>query len=218
MSRAVLLARWGGSSLVLATLLMLCAGRMNGTMKAYLLIFAGAGLVTAAVTDTSLDRERRPPGPQEIHPNSRRGATILFLVTVVAAALDAGRFHWTTLSGPTQILALCVLTLAAGLRVWAMAVNPFFSTAIRIQPERRHEVIARGPYRVIRHPGYLAMIILMPATALGLGSLVALIPAFCYSALILWRTEREDKFLVDRLTDYAGYATRIRHRLIPVFW
>lgn len=188
-------------------------------LRAYLAVFAGAGLASAVVTDASQDSERRKPGPEEIHRDSRRGATALFLATVVVAALDAGRVHWTRpASETTQDFAMAALIPAVSLQIWAKTVNPFFSTAICIQTGRGHELVTRGPYRFIRHPGYLAMMTFVPATALALGSPIALIPAFCYSALILWRTEREDKFLVDRLTDYAGYATRVRHRLIPAFW
>jgi protein-S-isoprenylcysteine O-methyltransferase Ste14 len=218
MSRAIPLARWVVSSFVLAAMLMLCAGRVNGALTAYLLICGGAGLVTAVLTDTSLDEERREPRREEAYPNSRRGATALFLVTVIVAALDDGRFHWTALSRSTQILALPVLILAAALQVWTMAVNPFFSSAIRIQTDHGHKPVTRGPYRFIRHPGYLAMVIIMPATALALGSLMALIPALGYSGLILWRTKREDEFLVERLAGYAEYSARVRHRLIPDFW
>jgi len=217
-TRAIPLARWGASSFVLATMLTLCAGRVNAPLTAYLLIFTGASLVTAVLTHASLDEERRRPGPEEAYPNSRRGATALFLATLVLAALDDGRFHWTALSRSTQILALLVLILAAALQVWAMMANPFFSTAIRIQPERGHELIARGPYRFIRHPGYLAMVIITPATALVLGSLAALIPAFGYSALILWRTKREDEYLVEQPAGYAAYVAQIRYRLVPGFW
>ncbi len=199
-------------------MLILCAGGMNGAMKAYLLVFAGTGLATALVTDTSQDNERRKPGPEEAYPNSRRGATALFLVTVIVAALDDGRFHWTALSGSTQILALLVLILAAALQVWTMIANPFFSTAIEIQTERGHQLVTRGPYRFIRHPGYLAMLIITPASALALGSLMALIPAIGYSGLILWRTKREDEFLAERLARYAAYAAQIRYRLVPGFW
>lgn len=213
------LSRWFVSTSILAGMLFLCAGTTSVPMlRAYLAVFAGTGLATAVLTDPSLDSERRKPGPQEIHSNSRRAATVLFLVTVVVAALDAGRFHWTTLSRPIQIVALAVLILAGGLQVWAMTANQFFSTAIRIQPERRHELVTHGPYRFIRHPGYLAMAIFMPATALMLGSAIALIPALSYSALILHRSVREDRFLKVTLPGYAGYARAVYYRLIPGLW
>ncbi|MGH9451632.1 MAG: hypothetical protein ACRD11_14030, partial [Terriglobia bacterium] len=109
-------------------------------VETYIVIFAGMGLATALVADPSQDRERRKPGPAEIHPSSRLVASFLFLATVTAAALDAGRFHWTQgITVTMQIAALAFLILAAGLEVWAMAVNPFFSTAIRIQTDRGHQ-------------------------------------------------------------------------------
>jgi protein-S-isoprenylcysteine O-methyltransferase Ste14 len=191
---------------------------MNGQLTAYLLVFAGTGLVTALATDSGQDGERRKPGAEEIHPNSRRGATALFLATVSVAALDDGRFHWTAVSRSIQLLALAMLILAAALQAWAMIANPFFSAAIRLQPERRHELITRGPYHFIRHPGYLAMTLTMPATALALGSLAALIPAAGYAAVILWRLQREDTFLARQLAGYAEYSARIRCRLIPGLW
>ncbi|MGH9400704.1 MAG: methyltransferase family protein [Terriglobia bacterium] len=188
-------------------------------VKTYLVIFAGLGLVTALVADPSQDRERRKPGPAEINASSRLIASFLFFATVLVAALDASRFHWVErVRGATQIAALAVLILAAGLQVWAMITNPFFSSAIRIQAELGHELIARGPYRFIRHPGYLAMTIIMPATALAIGSLTATLPALCYSVLILSRARSEDEFLAVRLAGYAEYAARVRYRLIPTLW
>lgn len=219
MSRTMPLARGLLSVSVLGGMLFFCAGRIHAPMlDAYLAIFAGAGLVTVLITDASQEGERRKPGPEEIHRNSRRGTTALFLVTVTVAALDAGRFHWTTLGGSTQILGLAALILAAALQVWSMAANPFFSTAIRIQTNRGHELVTRGPYRFIRHPGYLAMMIIMPATALALGSLIALIPALSYSAVILWRLQREDGFVTENLCSYSKYVNSVRHRLIPGVW
>jgi protein-S-isoprenylcysteine O-methyltransferase Ste14 len=220
MSRAVPLGRWFLSSSVLAGMLFLCAGRLRLPMlNAYLAAFAGMGLAAVLVADPSQDGERRGPGPAAIDPVSRRLASLLFISTIALAALDAGRFHWTeAVSARAQIVALAVLISAAGLQVWAMAVNPFFSTAIRIQPERGHEVVTRGPYRLVRHPGYLAMAVIMPATAVAIGSAAAIIPGSCYSGLILWRTAREDEFLVGQLAGYAEYTARVRYRLIPLFW
>lgn len=220
MSRTMPLARWLLSVSVLSGMLLLCAGRAYTPMLlAYLAIFAGTGLATAVLSDPTLDGERRKPSPEELHPASRKAASILFLTTVVIAALDAGRLHWIQrVNKPTQLIALAVLILATAFQVWAIAANPFFSTAIRIQSDRGHELVACGPYRFIRHPGYLAMMIAMPATAVALGSAIGLIPASSYSVLILWRASEEDKILTKRLAGYAHYATRVRHRLIPGLW
>ena len=214
------LVRWLLSTLVLAGILFLCAGRMNDLMlNIYLVIFAGASLTAVLIADYSLDGERRNPGPGANDSRSRVGASLLYLATAIVAALDTGRFHSThSIDLASQFAALTVLLLAAGLEIWAMAVNPFFSTAIRIQSERNHRVIDRGPYRYIRHPGYLAMVLSMPAAAIVLGSRVALIPAVCYSFLVLLRVAREDEFLRENLPSYLQYAGVVRYRLIPCFW
>lgn len=99
-----------------------------------------------------------------------------------------------------------------------MVVNRFFSTAIRIQTDRAHQVVSRGPYAVVRHPGYLGMIVAAPASVLALGSWWALAPALAYSALVARRVATEDHFLHERLDGYPAYATRVRYRLIPGVW
>lgn len=197
-----------------------CAGRTNLPMMcAYIGAYCGFGLLSALIGDVSLDRERHQPGPGAIDPASRLAASFLFIATVVVASLDAGRFHWTrTIAWRLELSALTVFVIASAVQAWAMAVNPFFSSAIRTQSERAHQVMGGGPYHFIRHPGYLAMMLIMPATALALDSLVALIPAFCYSVLILWRTAREDDFLTGQLVGYADYSARVSRRLIPGLW
>lgn len=186
------------STTVLGGLLFASAGRIDLPMFwVYLGVYWGSSLAAAFSTDAALDTERRHPADEGVDPVSRPSASLLFLSTVVVAALDVGRFHWgDSIHWVVQFTAIVLLVLALAVQVWAMATNAFFSTAIRIQSERGQRLINNGPYRFIRHPGYLAMGIMMPATALALGSLTALIPAFCYSALILWRAINEDQFLV----------------------
>lgn len=96
-----------------------------------------------------------------------------------------------------------------------MIVNPFFSPVVRIQSERGHRVITRGPYRWLRHPGYLAMLIAIPASAIGIGSLIALVPAAGFCLVILRRARREDQILTDNLPGYSEYMLRVRGSLLP---
>jgi protein-S-isoprenylcysteine O-methyltransferase Ste14 len=151
--------------------------------------------------------------------SSRPAASFLFLATVAVSALDAGRFHWSHVAPWTvRFTALFAFMLASAVQTWAISANPFFSSAICIQSERGHRVMTSGPYRFVRHPGYLAMVISMPATALALGSLISLIPALLYSILILWRLRQEDRSLREKLVGYSDYAAAVRQRLIPGVW
>jgi protein-S-isoprenylcysteine O-methyltransferase Ste14 len=97
-------------------------------------------------------------------------------------------------------------------------VNRFYSRFVRIQKERGHRVISSGPYRIIRHPGYLGQIIFSLASALALGSLWALIPAGLFALLLVVRTSLEDRVLQEELEGYKEYTQTVRQRLIPYIW
>ena len=82
---------------------------------------------------------------------------------------------------------LALIAAANALQTWAMVVNPFFSPEIRLQPDRGQSLITRGPYRLLRHPGYLAKLLSVPASALAIGSCLALVPAAASCLVILKR-------------------------------
>jgi protein-S-isoprenylcysteine O-methyltransferase Ste14 len=87
--------------------------------------------------------------------------------------------------------------------------NPFFSPVVRLQSDRGHRVIESGPYKYMRHPGYFAMLISVSASAIAIGSLVALIPAIAFVWVICKRTRIEDQFLKTNLPGYAEYTERV---------
>jgi protein-S-isoprenylcysteine O-methyltransferase Ste14 len=98
------------------------------------------------------------------------------------------------------------------------AVNTFFSEVVRIQHDRGHYVVTSGPYRWVRHPAYLANIVLWPCSALALGSWWAMVPAGVIVALYVLRTALEDRTLQKELPGYADYAKQVRYRLVPGAW
>jgi protein-S-isoprenylcysteine O-methyltransferase Ste14 len=121
---------------------------------------------------------------------------------------------------PPAISLFALLSFAASFLFLAglMAINEFFSSAVRLQSERGQIPVRRGPYRVIRHPGYLAMILQFLSIPVALGSLWALLPALAAGAVYVFRTIREDRFLLDNLPGYAEYAGIVTRRLIPGIW
>jgi protein-S-isoprenylcysteine O-methyltransferase Ste14 len=220
MSRTAALGRWALSNSVLAAIVVIAAGTRSMKMDwIYLGVVSAMTLIAALAADPELMAERSRPGPGSRHSGDRHAATLLFLATVTIGALDAGRWHWTpAVPHSLQITALVILGPAMALETWAMAVNPFFSSAIRLQSDHGHHVISRGPYRFVRHPGYFAMLVIIPATAVALGSVKALAPAVLYDVLILRRSLKEDVFLKENLAGYSGYASRVKQRLIPCLW
>ena len=77
------------------------------------------------------------------------------------------------------------------------------------QAECGYRVIAAAPYRFMRHPGYLAMLISIPASALAIGSFVAFITAIGFAWVIHQRTQIEDQFLKANLPGYTQYTERV---------
>ena len=97
-----------------------------------------------------------------------------------------------------------------------MRANTYLSKSVKIQ--EGHEVISTGPYAVVRHPMYVAVIVLLFALPLALGALYALIPAAATAALMVLRTALEDRTLRGELPGYAEYTERVRYRLVPGLW
>ncbi len=145
-------------------------------------------------------------------------AIIQYMALPIIAALDA-RYAWSGEIG-AYWQAIGALAYAASLAFsgWAMITNAYFSTAARIQADRGQRVCQTGPYRYIRHPGYLAFIISSFATAILLGSLWALIPAAAAGVLLLTRTSFEDRMLLGELDGYLEYSHKVKYRLIPKVW
>jgi protein-S-isoprenylcysteine O-methyltransferase Ste14 len=191
-------------------------------------VWGGANLLVGMVvaisfrTRPDLIEERVKPGPgtkwwDKVFLFAVWLPTLLSLLGV--AALDAGRFHWSPPFSPV-VYAIGYVFLASGhlLALWAMWTNRFFSAVVRIQTDRGHSVVQEGPYRFVRHPGYVGFFPILIATALTLGSLWALIPAGLGVVLFVIRTALEDATLQRELPGYADYARNVRYRLLPGVW
>lgn len=144
--------------------------------------------------------------------------TPLFLAIYVVAGFDAVRFGWSTMHVVWWVPGLALFTGGAALFSWSMGVNPFFEKTVRIQTERGHHVIDTGPYRHVRHPGYVGFIGWSLGTPLLLGSWFALLPALAAMLGMVIRTALEDRTLKDELDGYDEYASRVRYRLVPGVW
>jgi protein-S-isoprenylcysteine O-methyltransferase Ste14 len=89
---------------------------------------------------------------------------------------------------------------------------------VRLQIERGHSVAAGGPYRFVRHPAYLAMIVFEVAISSVLGSWPAILVGSGCALLFILRTALEDRTLQAGLPGYAEYARLVRYRLLPEVW
>jgi len=207
--------------LILAAILFISSGRLDWVWAwAYL----GLGVIILAINVLVMSPEliaERGEIKENIKPWDRVLTTLIILPTLgapIVAGLDE-RFGWSPeLALAVHLVALAFWALGQGLFTWAMASNVFFSGAVRIQMDRGHTVATGGPYRYVRHPGYVGYIITWFATSLALGSLWALIPAGLVMCLMIIRTALEDRTLQEELDGYKEYAQQTRYRLLPGIW
>jgi len=148
-----------------------------------------------------------------------RVSNLMVLIAVPAVAgLDIGRFQSSGLDVLFAVVGFVLFIISTILLNWAMAVNPHFEPTVRIQEDRDHKVITCGPYKMVRHPGYLAGILFALSIPLIIGSVFTLVPSGVYSLLMIIRTSLEDKVLHKELEGYSEYAKRVRYRLFPEIW
>jgi protein-S-isoprenylcysteine O-methyltransferase Ste14 len=141
-----------------------------------------------------------------------------FMAIMVVAGIDAGRFHWSWVPFWAVVLGAVGYVAFMLFTFWAMMNNTHFEGTVRIQTDRDHKVMDGGPYRLVRHPGYVSIMGMMLSIPLLLGSLVAFIPSILMALLLIIRTVLEDRTLKKELSGYNEYAAQVRYRLVPGVW
>ena len=213
-------------SLAFVALVFVAAGTVRWTAFWVLLGFyvatTGGWMLWLKRRDPGLLKERMTGGTR---PDVKRwdkaiirAYTVLLSIMLLVAPLDAVRFKWSRVPSSVQGLALLGLLAAWSLVMWAFRENAFLAECVRIQKERGHTVCTTGPYRIVRHPMYVAIILTILCVPVLLGSLYALIPAALIAALFVLRTDLEDRTLQAELTGYADYARTVRWKLVPGIW
>lgn len=144
---------------------------------------------------------------------------ILYLLPITIAGFDVGRWHISD-TVPLVLQIIGVLMVIAGYNglCWGMHVNDFFSSAIRLQPDRGQRVINTGPYAIVRHPGYISAAVALIGQSLALGSWLSLLPVLPIIAICIRRTLLEEQMLSKDLPGYADYMQTVRYRWIPGIW
>ncbi len=192
---------------------------------AYVCVYAVTQAVVAAVVirgnpELAAERAQLQASPVARWDRPLAGIVALWgpVATLIVSGLDRRLAGSPALPQALQTVGLALVAAGSLLSVWAMASNPFFYGHVRIERARGHTVVDSGPYKMVRHPGYLGALVFSLATPLMLSSFRAFIPAGLTSGALILRTALEDRVLQEGLDGYEEYAVRVRHRLIPGFW
>jgi protein-S-isoprenylcysteine O-methyltransferase Ste14 len=144
--------------------------------------------------------------------------TPMYILALILAGLDK-RFGWTT-NMPLAVYwaSVSIYVLGQAIFQWARYTNQYFSSVVRIQTDRGQTVCKDGPYKYVRHPGYVGGFLFTITMGLVLGSWYASLPQVIAALMLVWRTAREDKTLQAELSGYKEFTQETKYRLLPGVW
>jgi protein-S-isoprenylcysteine O-methyltransferase Ste14 len=224
MEKVKLLIRGFVTNIVFSAFLFICAGRIS-YIQGWILL--SANLLTTLMNyftihkNSELINERSKPGEGiKSWDKLLLGlSALMYLIIIVIAGLDSGRYYWSlNFNWNISISGVILTVIGQTLFLTARSQNNFFSSVVRIQKDRGHVVCDKGLYKIVRHPGYLGMIISLLGLPLITTSIWSIVPVMIAIILLLIRTSLEDKTLINELYGYAGYARKTRNKLIPFVW
>lgn len=140
---------------------------------------------------------------------------LMFIVGFLAAGFDY-RFGWSKMPLPVTIIASVLFLVAYVLYAEVMRENAYLSRTVKV--EEGQKVVDTGLYSIVRHPMYMATILLFLMIPVVLGSWYALIAFAFYPAIIVVRLKDEEDLLTRELPGYAEYKQKVKYRIIPFVW
>ena len=224
MEKTKLLIKGFVTNIIFSAILFICAGRINYTQG---WIFLSINILSTLMNYFTIHKNS-----ELINERSNLGegvkswdklllgmSAMIYLIIIVIAGLDSGRFLWTQkFNWITSIAGVILMIIGQILFLTARSQNNFFSSVVRIQKNRGQIVCNTGLYKMIRHPGYLGMIISLMSLPLITTSIWCIIPTSIAIILLLIRTSLEDKTLAIELDGYVEYSKKTCYKLIPLIW
>lgn len=226
-TRAGILKRVGTYAVfvvVTAAVLFLAAGRPDWLWAwVYMGIWLASAAIVGPITIRTAPQAVAERGEFRLEKRWDKAVAMLYMVAYfVVLPLVAGldeRFGWSGgLAVVWHVAGAVVLAAGMALYAWSLITNAYFSMVVRLQEDRGQAVCTSGPYRFVRHPGYVGLILQCLGLPLLLGSWWALIVALAAAVAMVIRTALEDRLLTAELAGYREYARNVRFRLLPGVW
>ena len=173
------------------------------------------GIVLFAKAPTLLEKRLKNKEKEKTQKGVIALSGLMFPIGFVLSAFDF-RFGWSSVPLWLVTVASVLFLVGYGMYAEVMRENAYLSRTVEVQENQT--VISTGLYGIIRHPMYLATLLMFLPLPLILGSFWGLIPFALYPMVTVIRILNEEKILVNGLEGYAEYKTKVKYRLIPFIW
>ena len=137
----------------------------------------------------------------------------------IAVFLVAGfnwRYRWIMLPDWAVWVAAGLFLVGYLLYAEVLRENTYLSRTIEVQEDQK--VIDTGLYGIVRHPMYMATIVMFLAMPLVLASPISFVIMLLYFPLISKRIKNEESVLEEGLEGYKEYKSRVKYKVIPFIW
>ena len=143
-------------------------------------------------------------------------SNLLFFIIFLIPGFDK-RFGWSNVPWWLVILADLIFAMGYLFFFWVLRENSYAARTVQVE-KGVQKVITTGPYAIVRHPMYLAVIIMFGITPLALGSYWGLIPLSAIGVLLYFRIIDEEQLLKEELEGYEEYMKQTKYRILPKIW
>jgi protein-S-isoprenylcysteine O-methyltransferase Ste14 len=190
---------------------------------AIVIVGTAGSTIDLARVDSGLLEERFKSPVQRAQPLGDRILVIALLLSFFGylsfTSLDATHLHLLPRPPGWLSFAGLLATIGGWSVAWlALRENAFAAPVVKLQDDRRQQVVDTGLYRYVRHPLYAGGALLIVGMPLWLQSTVGTLLSLIPIAVLVIRIMLEERFLRRKLAGYDGYAQRVRYRLIPLIW
>ena len=140
---------------------------------------------------------------------------LIFIIGFIVTSLDF-KYGWSNMTKIETVEASILFLFGYIMYMEVLRENKYLSRTVEVQDNQ--EVIDTGLYAMVRHPMYLATILMFLAMPLVFGSKIGLLVFILYPFVIRKRIENEEAVLEKGLKGYSEYKKKVKYRLIPYVW
>jgi len=140
---------------------------------------------------------------------------LVFFIAFIIPGFDY-RFEWSKVLLIVIIIADLFIFIGYLLFFLVLKENTYASRIIEVEKDQK--VVSTGLYAIVRHPMYVAVLMMYVLSPLALGSYWAVLAVLPLPVLVIFRIKSEEKILRDKLTGYREYTQKVKYRLIPYIW